>query len=95
LNPFDVFVRDLSAAVIREVAGGDDIIEHPGPFEAQACENLRKSGELPSRKIGRKWFSRKSDFLALIPAKGTVAPADAPDSVAFDAIRTALRRKSA
>lgn len=95
MDPFKVFVRDLSAAIIREVGGGDDIIEHPGPFEAQACENLRKSGELPSRKIGRKWFSRKSDMLALIPQKGEVAPADAPDSVAFDSIRLALRKRSA
>ncbi len=70
MNAIDLMADQLAAAVLQRVSVGDDLVELPGPFERQACEKLRTSGELPARKIGRKWFARKSDLLALIPAKG-------------------------
>lgn len=49
----------------------DDLVRRPGPLEANAWDRLVASGELPARKLGRTYYARRSDLLALVPASGT------------------------
>lgn len=76
MSALDVLADELAAKVLQRIDAGDDLVMLPGPFEAAACDKLRVSGELPARKIGRRWYARRSDLLALIPRKAK--PIDVP-----------------
>ena len=92
---FDVIIDHFAAAILQRIQGGDDLVELPGPLEPLAAQRLRKSGELPARKVGRKWFCRRSDLLALIPARmpaNVVTQADS-DEVAYAKLRVENRRR--
>lgn len=53
-------------------AGGlppaDDLVAFPWGLERNAARHLIATGELRARKIGRKWYARRSDVLRLIDA---------------------------
>jgi hypothetical protein len=44
----------------------DDLVTFPFGLEPNAARRLIKSGELRARKIGRRWYTKRSDLLALI-----------------------------
>jgi hypothetical protein len=52
----------------------DDLIPFPFNLEANAARTLIRSGELRARKIGRRWYAKRSDVLALIDNAPSVAP---------------------
>lgn len=57
------------SVVIRVVAArpdGDELVPRPGPLEEAAWDRLVKAGTLPAAKIGRRWYARRSDILALV-----------------------------
>ncbi len=80
MTPLDAFAEQFAALVLQHVKAGDDLVELPGPFEASAAERLRKSGELPARKVGRRWYARKSDMLALVPPRSATPVQPATDN---------------
>jgi hypothetical protein len=95
MTPLDAFAEQFAALVLQHVKTGDDLVELPGPFEASAAERLRKSGELPARKVGRRWYARKSDMLALIPAKGQPVELEpAADNDAEEYARLVARKRA-
>lgn len=46
----------------------DDLVVYPFGLEENAARRLIKSGELRARKLGRRWYCKRSDLLALIDA---------------------------
>jgi hypothetical protein len=52
----------------------DDLVAFPFGLETNAARGLIKSGELRARKIGRRWYAKRSDVLALIDNAPPVAP---------------------
>jgi hypothetical protein len=67
---------------IMTCAGGavpptDDLVCFPFGLEDNAARTLIKRGELRARKIGRRWYAKRSDVLALIDAAPFVPPAHA------------------
>lgn len=52
----------------------DELIPFPFNLEANAARSLIKSGELRARKIGRKWYAKRSDVLGLIDNAPAVVP---------------------
>ena len=51
-------------------------------LDARTARALVRSGELPSRKLGRRLYVRRSDLLALVPPRRAgMAPGDAAASV--------------
>ena len=44
----------------------DDLVAFPFGLEVNAARALIRSGELRARKIGRRWYCKRSDLLALI-----------------------------
>ena len=74
----------------------DDLIAFPFGLEVNAARSLIKSGELPARKIGRRWYAKRSAVLALIDNAPHVPPAKASgaslrDDLAVIAARTRTR----
>jgi len=55
----------------------DDLVSFPFGLEENAARGLIKSGELPARKIGRRWYAKRSAVLALIDNAPPVPPARA------------------
>ncbi len=55
----------------------DELVAFPFGLEANAARGLIKSGELPARKIGRRWYAKRSDVLRLIDNARPIAPARA------------------
>jgi hypothetical protein len=53
----------------------DELMAFPFGFEVSAARNLEKDGHLPTAKIGRRRYAKRSDVLALIDKLG---PATAP-----------------
>lgn len=94
MSALDLLADELAAKVLQRIDAGDDLVMLPGPFGQAACEKLRASGELPARKIGHKWFARKSDLLALIPRKAEpkVPALDETDADVFARARAKGRR---
>jgi hypothetical protein len=54
----------------------DDLVPFPFGLEKNAARGVVKSGELRARKIGRRWYARRSDVLRLID-NAPPAPAQA------------------
>jgi hypothetical protein len=51
----------------------DELVPFPfGNFERNAARALMREGHLPVAKIGRKFYARRSDVLALIEKLATV-----------------------
>jgi hypothetical protein len=44
----------------------DDLVAFPFGLEENAARGLIKSGELKARKLGRRWYAKRSDVLGLI-----------------------------
>jgi|HubBroStandDraft_5_1064220.scaffolds.fasta_scaffold586471_2 hypothetical protein len=55
----------------------DDLVAFPFSLEKNAARQLIASGELPARKLGRRWYCKRSDLLALIDNAPSVPPARA------------------
>ncbi|MGH7297944.1 MAG: helix-turn-helix domain-containing protein [Polyangiaceae bacterium] len=55
----------------------DDLVSFPFGLEENAARGLIKRGELRARKIGRRWYAKRSDVLGLIDNAPPVAPARA------------------
>ena len=55
----------------------DDLVPFPFGLEKNAARRLIKTGELRARKLGRRYYAKRSDLLALIDAAPPVAPARA------------------
>lgn len=72
----------------------DELVAFPFGLDAKTARGLVRRGELPSRKLGRKLYARRSDVLALVPPKAAMA-VDLAKSVRSmaDGPRAALARK--
>lgn len=55
----------------------DDLVSFPFGLEEAAARGLIKRGELRARKIGRRWYAKRSDVLGLIDAAPYVPPVQA------------------
>ncbi len=55
----------------------DDLVAFPFGLEENAARGLIKRGELRARKIGRRWYAKRSDVLGLIDRAPPVQPARA------------------
>jgi hypothetical protein len=71
----------------------DDLVAFPFGLEVNAARQLVKSGELRARKLGRRWYCKRTDLLALIDNAPHVPPAKASgaslrDDLAVIAART-------
>jgi hypothetical protein len=63
----------------------DELVAFPFGFERRAASALVRAGALPTKKIGRRLYARRSDLLALVEDVAKVTRAVAPtasDSVA-------------
>jgi hypothetical protein len=69
----------------------DDLVPFPFGLEQNAARRLIASGELRARKIGRRWYARRSDVLGLIdnapPAPARAAGNDMKADLAAIACR--------
>jgi hypothetical protein len=70
----------------------DELVPFPFGLERRAARALVRAGRLPSVRIGRRLFTRRSALLALV-APSTSTPASAVDS-ASEAARAAYARGS-
>lgn len=73
----------------------DELVSFPFGLEENAARGLIRRGELPARKIGRRWYARRSDLLGLIDrAPASVAAQASGDSLRADlaAIASRVRR---
>ena len=70
----------------------DDLVPFPFGLEANAARALIKSGELKARKIGRRWYAKRSSVIALIdnapPPPARASGADLRADLAAIAERT-------
>lgn len=74
----------------------DELVAFPFGLDARTARALVRSGELPSRKLGRRLYARRSDLLALVPPRRAGMARDLANGVrdlAADDPRTALVRK--
>jgi len=55
----------------------DDLLCFPFGLEHNAARPLIKTGEVRARKIGRRWYAKRSDVLALVDHAPPVPPAKA------------------
>jgi hypothetical protein len=55
----------------------DDLLLFPFGLERNAARRLIHRGDLKARKIGRRWYAKRSDVLALIDQDPFVPPATA------------------
>lgn len=75
--------QEIIAAFVKLISEGsvaapvDGLVAFPFDLEANAARSLIKSGELRARKIGRKFYAKRSDVLALIDSAPYVPPAHA------------------
>ena len=66
MNPLDPLLDALISGV-RDRLSADELVVFPFGLEANAARKLMASGELPTRKLGRKFYARRSRVLALVP----------------------------
>jgi hypothetical protein len=59
-------------------APADGLEAYPFGLERQAATRLIQSGELPTRRIGRKVYARRSDLLALVTRAAAPPPLAPP-----------------
>ena len=82
----------MSAATCNTgVQPADELVKFPWGLERNAARALIASGELRARKIGRCWYARRSDVLALItnaPKPAKASGASIPQDLAAIAERT-------
>ncbi len=91
---------DGTVTIVRNVyVAPDELMEFPFGLEAEAARRLMRSGDLPHAKLGRKWYAKRSDVLALVDMfKTPPKPAPSADvtthlaNLAADARR--VRRKA-
>jgi hypothetical protein len=75
------------------VAAPDELVHRGNAgIESRAFDTLVASGELPSRKIGRRVYVRRSDLLRLVDAAPVVA--DEHDELGAAVARRAARKAS-
>ncbi len=92
------FVRVLRDEADRLEAdpGAGDLVAFPFGLEANAARRLIASGELPARKVGRRWMALTSDVAALVRdvprAPKTPRAVDAP-AAAYSAHVATLRAR--
>jgi hypothetical protein len=74
----------------------DDLVEFPFSLERSTATRLIKAGELPARKLGRKWYAKRSDVLGLIDKAPRAKPARASgESLRADLAAIADRTRNA
>ncbi len=73
-------------------AAPDELVPHPFGLERAAASKLVASGELRTRKLGRKTYARRSAVLALVDAAPPKPANDEPDPLEALAARTRGRR---
>jgi len=91
---------DGRVTIVRNVYNApDELVPFPFGLEAEAARRLMRSGDLPHAKLGRKWYAKRSDVLALVDLfKAPPKPAPSTDvtthlaNLAADARR--VRRKA-
>lgn len=93
MSALDGLLKDLAREVASLVGSGDCLVELPGPLERKACTRLVRDGTLPAAKIGRVWYAKQSDLLALVDKLRPVAKPTRVDDVAEH--MRALARKRA
>ena len=71
----------------------DDLVQFPFGLEAAAARGLIRRGELRARKLGRRWYARRSDVLALIDAAPPAPARASGHDVAGDLARIAERTR--
>jgi Helix-turn-helix domain len=69
----------------------DALIPFPFGLEKNAARRLIASGELRARKLGRRWFARRSDVLALVDAAPAAPAATGGGDVQADLAAIACR----
>jgi hypothetical protein len=75
----------------RVLQPADLLVAFPFGLEKNAARGLIKRGELPARKLGRRWYAKRSDVLGLIdsaPAHAQVQGTNLTDDLAAIAERT-------
>ncbi len=73
-------------------AAPDELVPFPFGLERAAASKLVASGELPTRKLGRKTYARRSAVLVLVDAAPPKPANDEQDPLAALAARTRGRR---
>ncbi len=84
-------VREEVARALGELRALDELVRLPGPLERAAAKKLVRSGKLKVVRVGRSWYAKNSDLLALVDQ----AP-PAPVVIDFDAraqLRAAAERR--
>ena len=82
----------LPAAQVVQSSHDDLVHRRNCGIEARAFDGLVASGELPSRKIGRRVYCRRSDLLRLIDA--APAPMAKPGDALAEAVAKRARKAS-
>jgi len=67
----------LTSCTAGVLPPADDLIRFPWGIEKNAARKLIQSGALRAVKLGRSWYCRRSDLLALVDSAPRVAPARA------------------
>jgi hypothetical protein len=72
----------------------DDLVEFPFSLERSTANRLIKSGELRARKLGRKWYAKRSEVLGLIDKAPRMTPARTGASLRDDLAAIAERTRN-
>lgn len=75
-------VSQVADAIAERVNAPDALVVLPDVLEQAACMRLVREGALPACKIGRKWYARRSDVLALVEKLRPIAKPRGLDDVA-------------
>ena len=84
-------LADLLAERLAPLIGTpDELVPIDGcGLEKRTAMRLIRTGELPGRKIGRRWYTRRSDLLRLVDE-----PQDEPASDVISLADRAARRRA-
>lgn len=88
-------VQDLARALANllgaTTTAPDELVCFPFGLEVSSARALVASGELPARKLGRKYYAKRSAVLALVDAAPKVAN-DAREDAEDEVLSSLARR---
>ncbi len=85
---------DGSVTIAPTTIAAPDVLDRlPGPLERAAADRLVRDGVLRAAKIGRHWYARRSDILALVDQLSRPRP-QAGGDVRVDLAKIAERERA-
>jgi hypothetical protein len=103
MRPDDPRVLAVAAALVgllnalrgeRQTEQADELVAYPFGLERRAARELVRSGRIPTVRLGRRTYGRRSALLALVgapPAKAPAPSASDPTGAAREAYGRPLR----